>query len=1445
MSISRETRINLKGGRRLGTSGRLALLFSLAIGGSLLGISRASAWFGTIGGQLAGAVPSLSGSLSKQLRPSLTPTSPSADQEQDPEGNGSLSLPAQTCTVNCTATVPATAQPNVEVLFQTMVETSGCTATPSFRWNFGDGTAVNTSQNPSHAYSVPGTYQWSLTTSVASGANAIETIAGGLGEGNPARQATFQEIPQLARDPQGRGVFLVDSTSEFYLLRFINTTSSPVTLAGVTIQPGTIRAVAGGGLSIEDNIPANTADLAVVTGLAVNQAGTLVYLINSADGLLRVINISAQSVSIDGTPLAAGQIRTVVSNIGQGANGLAIHPSTGDVLFADATSGVNRVFRVGAGGALTTVVGNSAPTQPADTFLAGAATAIPLLIPRAVRFDSSGNLFVADTGHGRVIRVDGSGNATLVHQFPIGVQVINAYPSGLVHFGGSVYSANGNQQTITRLSPSAGATVVAGQSGVACDYSVTNCGDGGPAAQAGFYLLNSASVIPLASIDADASGIYIADQGTTRRGRVRYLNLSGTTVTLAGVSIPAGAVETIGGSGLVFPYDGGLATSSTLSSPVGVTSDQNGNLWITDTLSSLLRFVNLGNAPVTIFAGTSSAQVVQPGRITTVNRELTGGQANGPVGQASLIDPQGLFATSQGLFVVDSRGGVAVPPGTPSARRSSNIRFINTGSTSVTFYPSSPSPIIVPPGNIARIAGGGESAKGDGGFALNAVLIGASDIVVASNGTIFITDVGQSSVRRINPSTGIISSLSIPESQYTGLGLDSTGRLYIADYLGNAVLRETAAGSGTFATLASNLTKARDVAVGTDGTAYATLSPPARSAGDHRIVQITSAGVVTTIAGGTPGFTGDGGLAANAQIRISPSELVVGTGTANQLPQTVNIVVGQGGEILFTDSNNNRIRRLKSSEVLCERTGTITIAGSTPSPALTSLTPNSALQNSGSLTLTLNGSNFVPGSIVRWNGQDRPTTYVSSMILQAAIPSTDLVTAGTVSVTVFNPAPGGGISTPVNFTVVVPNPLPQLTALSPLSVPQNSASFTLTLTGTGFVSGSQVRWGSAMRPTTLVSSTQLTALIPASDLVQAGIVAVTVFNPEPVGGLSNPLSFLVEPTTPTLTAINRLRLGVGGDSAMVTVTGTGFDSVTVVRVNGNDRPTMFVSGTELKATLASEDLAVKGTITVTAVNQGVASNGLTVEVIDRVTSVLATSYARGAVAPGSILSAFAPRLANGVEINTVLPLPRVLIGTRIEVEDSLGDKRDQEFFFVAPGQANFHLDEDTAPGPAFVTVYIGQEVVAVGDLQVERISPGLFTQNASGEGVPAGYALRFRDGDLTFVPILEFNANTFRWVPIDIDMGPEGDLIILVLFGSGIRGVQGEVTAKLVKGETEFPLQVGYAGVAPGFIGLDQMNLIVPRSAIGAEEVTLVVDVEGKRLNAGNTMVIRILTPPQ
>jgi hypothetical protein len=57
--------------------------------------------------------------------------------------------------------------------------------------------------------------------------------------------------------------------------------------------------------------------------------------------------------------------------------------------------------------------------------------------------------------------------------------------------------------------------------------------------------------------------------------------------------------------------------------------------------------------------------------------------------------------------------------------------------------------------------------------------------------------------------------------------------------------------------------------------------------------------------------------------------------------------------------------------------------------------------------------------VVRWNGADRPTTYVSATEVRAEIPQMDLLAAGTARVTVFNPPPGGGTSNSVNFAVGV------------------------------------------------------------------------------------------------------------------------------------------------------------------------------------------------------------------------------------------------------------------------------------------------------------------------------------------------------------------------------------------------------------------------------------------
>jgi hypothetical protein len=88
-----------------------------------------------------------------------------------------------------------------------------------------------------------------------------------------------------------------------------------------------------------------------------------------------------------------------------------------------------------------------------------------------------------------------------------------------------------------------------------------------------------------------------------------------------------------------------------------------------------------------------------------------------------------------------------------------------------------------------------------------------------------------------------------------------------------------------------------------------------------------------------------------------------------------------------------------------------------PVPAIATISPTTAVRGGPSFTLTVNGSNLIPTSTVQWNGQSRPTTFLSNTKLQAQIPLDDISVAGTDAVTVFNPAPGGGTSNSASFNI--------------------------------------------------------------------------------------------------------------------------------------------------------------------------------------------------------------------------------------------------------------------------------------------------------------------------------------------------------------------------------------------------------------------------------------------
>jgi hypothetical protein len=185
---------------------------------------------------------------------------------------------------------------------------------------------------------------------------------------------------------------------------------------------------------------------------------------------------------------------------------------------------------------------------------------------------------------------------------------------------------------------------------------------------------------------------------------------------------------------------------------------------------------------------------------------------------------------------------------------------------------------------------------------------------------------------------------------------------------------------------------------------------------------------------------------------------------------------------------------------------------SSPVPSLTSINPSSAPAGSPVITINATGSNFISSSIVEWDNVALATSYVNSTTLTAQISAGDLQTAGTATVTVTNPAPGG-TSNGLNFVInPTSNPVPILVSISPSSASVGSSATTITLSGADFVPSSFVEWNNVGIATSYVNSTTLTAQISAGDLHTAGTATVTVTNPAPDGGTSNALNFVIGPS---------------------------------------------------------------------------------------------------------------------------------------------------------------------------------------------------------------------------------------------------------------------------------------------------------------------------------------------
>ncbi|WP_324199149.1 IPT/TIG domain-containing protein [Nocardia amamiensis] len=241
-------------------------------------------------------------------------------------------------------------------------------------------------------------------------------------------------------------------------------------------------------------------------------------------------------------------------------------------------------------------------------------------------------------------------------------------------------------------------------------------------------------------------------------------------------------------------------------------------------------------------------------------------------------------------------------------------------------------------------------------------------------------------------------------------------------------------------------------------------------------------------------------------------------------------------------------------------------------PTLTSVSPNAGPATGGN-TVTLTGTNLTGTTAVRFGTKAAVSfAVVSASQITAVIPAG---TAGAVTVTVTT---AGGTSNSVGYTYVA---APTLTSVVPNSGPVAGGN-TVTLTGTGFTGASAVKFGATPAASfTVISGTQITAVVPAGTAGQATVTVTTA------GGTSNGVVYTYLPA-PTLVELSPNHGHAAGGN-MITLTGTRFTGATAVRF-GTTPATAFTvtSDTRIRATVP----AGTGVRAVTVTTPGGTSNGV-------------------------------------------------------------------------------------------------------------------------------------------------------------------------------------------------------------------------------------------------------------
>ncbi|MBI1763386.1 MAG: IPT/TIG domain-containing protein [Acidobacteria bacterium] len=210
--------------------------------------------------------------------------------------------------------------------------------------------------------------------------------------------------------------------------------------------------------------------------------------------------------------------------------------------------------------------------------------------------------------------------------------------------------------------------------------------------------------------------------------------------------------------------------------------------------------------------------------------------------------------------------------------------------------------------------------------------------------------------------------------------------------------------------------------------------------------------------------------------------------------------------------------------------------------------------------------------------------------------------------------------------------------------------------------------------------------------------------------------------------------------------------------------------------------------------------------------------------PEGIAAGFGSNLAPSTASATTTPLPTTLNTISVTVNGV-----NAGLFFVSSGQINYLIPAGTAAGEATVNVLRSGVITHTGKVTIVSAAPAIFTANSNGTGVPAAIVLRVAtNGAQTTETIAQLVSN--RWQTKAINLGPTGERVFLILFLCGIRGLPNsdgnsgngvaENVRVLIGGIEQTPI---FANKQGGLVGVDQINVEIPRELLGRGKIKTAV----------------------